>query len=263
MQNSKQLDEQIKEALSAKAESVDTSPDLFDKIRVEINKDNMRRSSTMKIWRKVAMIAAVVCLGSATVLAATKIQDYTSFASNEPAVKNFPTEDTIKKTIGYNVKAVKSFKNGFYFDQMTNLTTVGKDKDGKVAGTYKQLDFHYIKEKLKKNQLLDLFVSKPVGAEEDYDYGVMKELNYNEIKLTYRQVMYKIVPDNYQLTKEDQEQQDAGKIMISYGSDEVENRNTQSLTWEDNGITYSFSAQECDFSENEMLEMAKAVINQK
>ena len=53
---------------------------------------------------------------------------------------------------------------------------------------------------------------------------------------------YKIVPEDYEKTEEDLAGEAAGHYYVSFGSDEIEERENVSASFELDGVTYSFQS---------------------
>ena len=51
--------------------------------------------------------------------------------------------------------------------------------------------------------------------------------------------------------------------MIGYGSDKVSEEQTQNIIWVDNGITYDLLDIGAEIDKNDLIEMAKQVIDAK
>lgn len=91
---------------------------------------------------------------------------------------------------------------------------------------------------------------------------VYDSVNVHEgITLNYESMAYKFVPEDYKLTEADIKDQEEGKLMISVGSDEVEKSLMKSVVWEENELVYVLTNSNYDLSEDEMLEMARAIID--
>jgi hypothetical protein len=260
MQESKQFNNKMKQVLMEKADKVEVSPGLFNKVRTEIENDNFGRSHIMKknILKKAAVLAAVICLGSVSVFAAGKVSSYVSAGGTTS--KEYPTENNLEKELGYPVKIVKDFSNGYSFHSYDTTEVSAKDKDGNEVGKYKVVDMNYIKDKSDVKEPVTLVISKPTVEDNDNNPGTT--ITKNNMEFTYKESTVKFVPEDYQLTKEDKEKKAAGEIEISYGSpsDDVRIVKFQFMNWQDNGVKYSIMASDQDFSKEELLQMAAEVI---
>ena len=80
----------------------------------------------------------------------------------------------------------------------------------------------------------------------------------NGITLTYRDAHYRFVPDDYEKSDEEKQQEKNGELVISYyGSDEVEDKMFQSVLWEQDGATYLISGYDTGLN---MFDMAAELV---
>lgn len=257
----KQFDDEIKEVLIKEGNKVEVSPELYGKIESEINKNYIRRTDIMKknILKRAAILAAVLCLGSATAFAASYVNSYVSIGGSTKA--EYPTQGDMKAELGYSAKTVKEFSNGFHFSDYGINTTSALDAENNKIGDFKELTLRYTKKNTDNKNPLCLIISKPIENEAGNDKGI--KITQNNVEFTYEESLYKFVPVDYKLTKEDQEKLDAGEIEISYGSDKVEKVNYQFLSWKgDDGISYRIMAADYGLTQEALLQMAEEVIQQ-
>lgn len=261
------IDKKIIECLNNKAEEISDSDNMFFKIRAEILKKNEGGFLNMKIGRlkvKTMVIAGILCIATTiTCVAATNSSYWISSSSKVNDIKQFPTADTVKKTVGYLPKYVESFKGGFKFDSMhlANSSLIGDD--GKTVIKTKDAYFTYTRDESKKNQ--SLFMTATAIDEgyfnEDIDHkNAITE--YNDVKLYYNSIQRKVVPEDYKQTEEELKLIEEGALDMAFGSDEVEEYKSQSVSWYENGISYLIMNMDYnDVGKDEMIDMAKTVIN--
>ena len=91
----------------------------------------------------------------------------------------------------------------------------------------------------------------PVPATTTEVYGV---------SLTYRDAHYRFVPPDYEKSDEEKQQERNGELVISYGSDEVEDKMFQSVLWEQDGVTYLISGCDTGLDAQAMFGMAAEFI---
>ena len=83
----------------------------------------------------------------------------------------------------------------------------------------------------------------------------------NGVTLTYRDAHYRFVPDDYEKSDEEKQQEKSGELVISYyGSDEVEDKMFQSVLWEQDGVTYLISGYDTGLDAQAMFGMAAEFI---
>ena len=72
--------------------------------------------------------------------------------------------------------------------------------------------------------------------------------------------VYKFVPPDYTVTEEDKQREAAGEIVISYGSEEVEENVVENYFWQDAGVTYTLTVFDSDLGEAGMQQMVGEVM---
>ena len=82
----------------------------------------------------------------------------------------------------------------------------------------------------------------------------------NGVTLTYRDAHYRFVPPDYEKSDEEKQQEKNGELVISYGSDEVEDKMFQSVLWEQDGATYLISGFDTGLDAQAMFGMAAEFI---
>lgn len=82
----------------------------------------------------------------------------------------------------------------------------------------------------------------------------------NGVTLTYRDAHYRFVPDDYEKSDEEKQQEKNGELVISCGSDEVEDKMFQSVLWEQDGVTYLISGFDTGLDAQAMFSMAAEFI---
>lgn len=220
----------------------------------------------MKIGRlkvKTMVIAGILCIATTiTCVAATKGSYWISGSSKVKDIKQFPTTDTVKSTVGYSPKYVENFKGGFKFDSL-HLADSSLINDGKTVIKTKNAYFEYTRDGAEKNQ--SLFMTATAIDEQYFneDINHKKEITeYNGVKIYYNSIQRKVVPEGYKQTEEELKLIEEGALDMAFGSDEVEAYKSQSVGWYENGIEYSIMNMDYDDVDKEaMIEMAKTVIN--
>lgn len=213
---------------------------------------------------KTLMIAGILCITTTiTCVATTNSSYWISSSSKVNDIKQFPTADTVKRTVGYLLKYVETFKGGFKFDSMhlANGSLIGYD--GKIVIETKDAYFDYTRNGYKKNQSLFMIAT---SIDEEYfktDINHKKEVTeYKGIKIYYTSIQRKVVPEDYKQTEEKLKLIDEGALDMAFGSDEIEEYKSQGVSWYEDGISYSILNEDYDdLSKDAMLEMAETVIN--
>ena len=82
----------------------------------------------------------------------------------------------------------------------------------------------------------------------------------NGVTLSFRDSHYRFVPPDYEPSDEEKKLERRGELTISEGSDEVENRQFQSVSWTQDGVEYSLYGFDTGLDSEEMLSMAAELV---
>ena len=205
------------------------------------------------IKKMIIVIAVIGLLGSTACLAAGKITSLVGGSDGERCT-DFAKLDSMVDKLGYEVKAIESFQNGFTFENMNIGNTTGMDDDGNAVASYKELWVDYTKE----NERLNLIICKPLPEEAR---TAKQTGEYKGITISYYIDTYKFVPEDYELTEEDKENEKKDDYYISYGSDEVTLNQISYVNWTDNGIHYSIMGSDTSLTAEDMIQMAEEIID--
>lgn len=271
------LDNEIKKALTLKAENIELPPNLLNSIRIELEEkenDSMKRFKfTTKVL--IASLALTVILASG-VIAGGKIAFTTTSSSHFDDINHFPTLEEVENIVDYSPKFVEKLgTHKFKFanpseskdivDNGTHkfkLASPGESKDiddnGNILNKYKDISFWY---KTDNDGATLTLHTKPSSEVSNADKENSEIINYDGITLYYSSFTYKAVPPDYIKTDEDKELEDKGELMIGYGSDKIEEKKTQSIVWNEEGITYDLLDMNEEIDKSEFIEMAKQIID--
>ena len=193
-------------------------------------------------WKKVLVTAAAVCVvGSVTAIAAGRIVGVESHSSWKEAVNKYTDAQ----------------KMGEEMDLALPVHASGQDEEGNSVKEWTGMDLIYQKE---GQPNMNINVEQ---AQEAEGYAAGDEnFDYNGIQLSYSKEHYRFVPPDYQVSEEEQAQMDAGELVISYGSPEVEDSEIQSLNWQTDGISYGLMIFDSTITPAELVQMAEEMIEQ-
>lgn len=256
------IDEQIKMEICDSCHMLEVSDNLKQKIDNQIKKQSKKEIYRMKKLnkKKVVIVAFAACLFvSANVFAAGKIQSLVSSSNPNDAVTDFSKFDQEAKELGYDVKAIECFDNGYLFSDMLVYTTEAQDDAGNKVADYKNLDITY---KNADNELaLSIFKSIP----SDEAQMPTETRLINDINVEYNLDTYKFVPGDYQKTDEDTANEAKGHYYISFGAEDEELKVQQvsSLSWEDEGVNYLIQQFDSEMTVDELIDMASEIIESK
>ena len=264
LKSNKDIDKEITEYLNNKAEEASAPDDMFFKIRGEVLRRNERGFLNMKFGRlkiKTLLAAGVLCIATTiTCIAATR-GAWISSSSHLTEITKFPTENVVKDTVGFLPKYVESFDGGFEFKSFNFSNNEIQGDNGKTTLQTKSADFRYSRNDEEKNQYLSLSAIK-IDEKEIQHEANEEKTNYNNVDIYYTTFQYKAVPVDYEKTEEDLKLESEGKLQIGYGAHEISEDTMQSVSWHQDGISYSIlNSNYNDVSKEDMIKMAKDIIN--
>lgn len=269
MKSLKPFDTKIKNCLMQKTQEITIDPIKKEKMKNiilnEIEGDVKMSKKFQFHGMKKAGVVVAACLVSLSCIAAPLITSWVS--SSHIVFHDFPTTKQVQKEVGFVPKYTQTLPGGFSFTDSDVGNTSLQDANGDAVVTAKEIGFSYTKEGSTKNQYLSLSalqIEKDLVITEDMIKDThYTKLDYNDITLFYNMQRYKFVPADYQLTDQDKKDEASGELAISYGSDEVEYSNMQSIIWYEEGICYTLLSSNYDLPQEDLLSMAKTIIDQK
>jgi hypothetical protein len=256
------IDEQIKIELCDSCYMIEVSEDLKQKIDNEIEEQLKKEKYKMKKMnkKKIVIVAFAACLFvSVNCFAAGKIKSLVGGTNKNDIVKDFSKFDQEEKKLGYDVKAVGKFANGYFFQEMSVDNVNALDEAGNKIVDYKNMNITY------QNAGKDLALSiwKEIPSVEAQTPTETRQIN--DINIEYSLDTYKFVPEHYQLTEEDNANVEKGHYYITFGSDkdEVKVQQVSSLSWEDEGVNYLLQQFDRELTIDELTDMASEIIESK
>lgn len=185
----------------------------------ETNVKKMRKPLSVFV---IAAILAVLMMGTAYAAFGKPAATGSHYMRGEGEYSSLADLPKVEKTVGYPVTAVESFSNGYTFDRLHIGGEAVYDEDFNVLQEYYGVMLSY-----KKDGAPDVTVNlTPVleieGGSEAPAPTEWREANGTAIRLSLDH--YKLVPEDYEKTPEDEANIAAGHYYISYGSDEIEER---------------------------------------
>ena len=202
-------------------------------------------------------VAAACCLIGTATFASGKITSTIGGGRATPEYNSFADIDKAEKEVGYQVQAVESFSNDYQFFDMGIDHSTALDDDENEVGNWDGITITYQKDGASD---VNLSIEKSLGEISDREPDATAQVG--EVTLSYREDIYKSVPEDYELTEEDNANMEKDNYYISYGSDTVEINQVNSVYWVKDGITYGLFGFDLGMSSDEMFSMAEEIINQ-
>lgn len=224
----------------------------------------MKKVSFKKGILIAATISALV-IGTAAIATQGTSRIISGSSTAFPNYREIPTAEKLEKDIGITPKIVEEFSNGYEFNGAVkvrnavedlvdgNTRVVVTDENGKEQ-KFKSLSIRY------KNG--DDRIDLNADPAEYCLYMDREETeNYNGISLSYNAYTNKLVPGNYVQTEQDIKDEEEGKYVFSYGSEDIEIYEVQGLSWVQDGIYYHICAIDSPLGQDDLIAMAKEVID--
>lgn len=240
-----ELDRVIAHALEERVSDLEASSGMLEQIRREANQ-RRKESVSMKLFtpKRIAAVA-ILCFASVTCYAAVNLAGTVGHSNNH--IQTYAKLEQGEETVGFDMKTIESFSNGFVFKNGGTGETYGVDEAGNPIGeAYQSLSVSYEKDG-------KWLVVTAQNGDPNVDAGQSAWEGYSS-------QLYKFVPPDYQLTEEDLEREASGELVISYGSAEVEESQMENYFWQDGGLYYSMTAQDCQLGEEGMTQMVQELM---
>lgn len=248
------MTELLKDKAKPAAMSSDEAETMKRRLRTMMKEESHMKK--LKVRKVIVAVAAMCLLVSVASVAGGRIVGYTSSIKCSEVTKSY---DKIIKAapgkLGFTPVAVKEFGNGFAFDDGYLMDVDAVDDSSNVVGSYPELTLDY----KKGGQSATLTVSKPIGEPAKEEAGTVE--NCDGIEVIYKVDHYKFVPENYQVTEEEQKRIDSGDLFVSYGTDTVKLEDISYASWSQNGVSYLLmSSNGSTVSHDDLMQMAKELI---
>lgn len=204
--------------------------------------------------------AAVIALLSVTAYA-TDVFGIRSLESGGKSTQysNFADMDKAMARAGFQADCKEEFSNGFRFANASVDETVGKDESGKIALVYQELSVTY---KNDAGQRVMFYAYRDMEEIPQSDHPAQNTWDVQGITVSYYLDHYKFVPADYKLSEEEQAWQEIPGNYISYGSDQVEEKDVVFLNWTKDGIRYMIMDSGAQVSAESLYSMAQEIIAQ-
>lgn len=168
-------------------------------------------------------------------------------ADKPKAITEFNQLAELAAGLDFAPKYLQSFANGFQF---TSAELIEYDGAESLALGYREPQ---------SGEEISLYMQGKPNAEEALPPDA-QEQQVGEILLTYYSRTHKFVPTDYEPTAADEAAVEAGSLLISFGSSEVEEQLSSSVGWQADGVYYQLTGMDLSLSAEEMLTMATEII---
>lgn len=202
----------------------------------------------------VAAAAAAVLVCGSAVAGNIYISKREGGSSTIPVYTSVADRDRIYKDFGFYADLPESFSNGYAFEGGYKGSTRDISDEGTVVNSFSVLTCEYGNG--------EDTIQLGMNAEGYNEHGEENEvIEYNGYKLYYSCRMYKAVPADYVMTDQDKADEESGKYIFSYGTEDVEVTEFKYLGWDQNGTSYSLSGHDTTLTKDELVSMAEELID--
>ena len=212
---------------------------------------NMKKS----FGKKFAVVVAAVAAISVTAVGAGKIVSMSSSRNIHDAVDTVEKTEEQAKDAGIDINIIDKFDNGYTFKEGYVGDVDHWDESGSKVATTKNLSVTYV--------LGDASVYLDADQKNDeleyVDY-VLEE-NYDGTDIYTYEWTNKFVPDDYEMTEQDKIDEAEGKVVFSYGSDEVEVNEIKTVKFVKDNTQVTLMDMDSNVDMGELVNMLKTVID--
>lgn len=254
------LEEKIKRTLEHRAGQMKEEPLAAQRIRTNVHQRIEEETGMKKKnWKKVALAAAAICvLGSMSVMALGKAVSATSHSNRNEAVHSFEEAVALNEGMNQKIKFADQLSNGYHFVEAVPETYEERDKDDNIVNQGDSLSVTY-----GKKGMADVYLSAEVSSLGTETSAAQTLVGKDGTEFGFSTLRNKFVPPDYQITEEEKKLQEAGLLNVGYGSDKIEETVSQSVTWNQDGLSYMLFSFENTMSGEEMLQMAEEISKSK
>ena len=222
-------------------------------------RETITAMKTKKILH-IALAAAVLtvfCAVTAFAVSGIVHSTGTHIMDNTGAYTNVSDLPTVEKIVGYAVKAPESLPGGYTFAKCSVGGEAACDENNEVLKEYYSVAITYEKDGQPSVHLdLSPVLGLPTAGEAPTPTGTK---TVGGVEVRYSLDRYKLVPEGYEKTAEDQAAEAAGHFFISYGAQRVEKRDYAFASFTLDGVEHVLMAQGSESAET-LYAMAAEVI---
>lgn len=220
----------------------------------EISNREENNMSKISLKKKVIITAAAVMALGATAIAAGKATSMSAHSYLNEEVKTVSEIQKMSDDEQLGVKYIDEFSNGFKFERGIPVYGDATDDNGYKLKEYTGFSLSYSDG---ENEV-QLYVEPNADINEMPENAETEVINGKTVYI--KDSVYKFVPPDYEKTEQDIADEEAGKIYISYGTDEVQIKTMRNVIWEDGAIVFDLLDNTATVSAEELVNMASEMI---
>lgn len=233
-------DERLKEAFRSVSLDEQSKARIWAAIEAQAPPGKENRSvKTIKTPLRVALIAAilsVLMIGTAYAAFGTVRSIASHKMPDTRSVTEIARLDELADTAGFAVPKLERFADGYVFRQADLIGSGAFGEDNELLKEFYDVQLTYMKEDAPELYvLLSPVLELPTEGEPPTPTDT-RRLGGVEVK--YSLDHYKFVPPDYRETEADRAAREAGHFYLSYGSDEIEERDISFASFTREGVEH-------------------------
>lgn len=209
--------------------------------------------------KRAGVVAAILVLLVSTVYAAKNTAEIAHLVTNEDweVCRSYRRMDRIMTKAGFRMDAPEAFSNGFEFRSAEAQNVHALDADRKLRFAFYEISVEYQDE---AGNTLQLTAHERISALPDERGEPIKTRRIGTVTAEYTVAHFKYVPNDYELTREDEKMLKKPNYHISYGANQVLETDFCYLSWEKDGICYSLVDMGQSIEAETLFSMAEELI---
>ena len=184
----------------------------------------------------IAAILAVLMIGTAYAVSGMAAYTATHAMPNTGEYTSFSALPKAEKTAGYPITAVERFSDGYAFERMLVNGEAVYDEAAQPLQTYYSVTLYYAKPGAPELLLSTSPVPDVHGGQEAPEPNETRSIGGVDVRLSHDR--YRLVPEDYEKTEADLAAEAAGHFYISFGADEIEERDLSSADFTLGEVNY-------------------------
>lgn len=212
----------------------------------------------------VVTVCGCLAFAGIALAAATAARTRTTSSCRNDEGYTYEQVAEVEEKLGYHFHVPESIAEGYSDPELSIVDEAVAGEDGDVLYSYKSASVNYTKDgagwicvNATRREDLEDETSENVA---ELDYDERKEIDGFLVDVTTQN--YKFVPEDYELTPEDQTAIDKGDLTVSYGTEEISEMIISSASFDIDGIAYLIVDANGSNAES-MYAMAEKVIRAK
>lgn len=247
------FDKEMKNMLHRCADELH-APDTM-KTRVDFALRSAQVKPRHRWGKRIAVLAAVAAIAVTGAFAAGGLGSITSHSWSDQRLNMEQTQQHMEQAgVAFTLpERIGDFTFSYGYDADTLAESAAGERE-----RVKEVNAEYEKDGVTLD--FSAHTAYTVFDGEDDPYAPDAERDVNGVTLAFRDTAYLFVPPDYEPSDEEKKLERRGELAISEGSDEVENRQFQSVSWTQDGVEYSLYGFDTGLDAQTMLELAAGLV---